>query len=504
MRTIVLAALFCGAALGAFAEFADHAYLPPAAAKADDADAARFPLPRAAAAELLDAPMPRHEFARLAGRGAALKAAAADSFPARVAENSPVNLFASALFDAPVKQDGAVRWCAALSSPGAEALRLRVDLSGLSEGQRLWLLDASGERTFGPYEKGAAPRWLPVTLGDTAVLAAESRNGAMPPVMVEALSHFFVSLAGKAEELPCPIPADCETNPAAREVSTAVALIIVPQDGGQVLCSGTLLNRAGAPDYAPLFITAHHCFEDGGVSAEEVDAFWDYRSGSCGAATPDIAWNTLPRSAGTSLIAHSSRLDAQFLRLDGAPVGVYGRAWAGWDTRPVAVGDAVQGFHCPRGLPMKTCRGSVINTGATQCVDLICSERYELQNEVRWAEGITEAGSSGSGLFFPAVNYRLGGVLSNGTTHVCGSPENNRDNYSSFADFFPQIACHLVDGMECAEGDDTGCLVNKSLGGRHPVTKLFRAVRDNLLAASPEGREFIQKYYEWSSRLTRP
>jgi hypothetical protein len=279
-------------------------------------------------------------------------------------------------------------------------------------------------------------------------------------------------------------------------------MLIVPKGLGHVQCSGTLLNRAGTPTFDPLLITAHHCFS-GRVDPEDVEVVWDYRKELCDPNPVTLDFDALPRSRGAEMLAGSKRLDGQFLRLDQAPVGAYGRAWSGWDTRAPLVGDAVQGFHLPAGTSMKTCRGAVIEVEQTECMDALCLTRYELQTTVRWAEGITEGGSSGSGMFYRDLNYRLGGMLSNGTIHTCGKPANNRDDFASFREFYPLIACHLSDGAECAPQEKSGCLVSKSFGTESSVTKALRGFRDQWLGATAWGRALSRAYYKVSPPLTR-
>jgi hypothetical protein len=163
----------------------------------------------------------------------------------------------------------------------------------------------------------------------------------------------------------------------------------------------------------------------------------------------------------------------------------------------------VQGFHLPAGTPMKTNYGTVIESEQTECLDLVCVTRYEMQSTVRWDEGITEGGSSGSGMFYRNLNYRLGGMLSNGTIHTCGKPENNRDDFASFREFYPMIACYLVDGADCAKQDNSGCLLSRLFGAKSAATKALRGFRDQWLGVTPWGRALSRAYYKVSPPLAR-
>ncbi len=507
LGVLCAAAMFAGAAGSAWAQSADYVFVPPAV-KAAGLEDARYPLPRAEALRLLAAPMPERVYSFYAGQADALKANAPAGPALEVAAGRQIDLDAAALFGEPLQENGVWRWLARVTSQGALALRLRADLTGFAQGQSLYLIGAGGGRTFGPFTRAQARdwgTWLPTTPGESVTLVLESPNTALPPLRIEALSHFyrlFDELPAK-DATPCPEPADCEGIEAARQVSTSVAMLIVPQGLGHVQCSGTLLNRAGTATYDPLLITAHHCFSGIGLHVEDVEAMWDYRTGSCDTTVKGPPLDALPRSKGAEMLAESKRLDGQFLRLDRVPVGQYGRAWSGWDARTPLLGDAVQGFHLPAGRPMKTNYGTVIESETTECLDALCVTRYEMQTTVRWDEGVTEGGSSGSGMFYRNLNWRLGGMLSNGTIHTCGKPEYNRDDFASFREFYPQIACYLVDEEDCAKQEKSGCLFSRSLGTDSPVTKALRDFRDQALGATPWGRALSRAYYKVSPPLAR-
>ena len=505
MPVLLCAAVFAAGA--AVAEYADFVFVPPTAKSAGLLEAARYPLPRAEALRLLAAPMPGRTYAVLDGQADPRKAQDQEGPAIHVAAGQRIDLDAALLFEGPQDAAGPRRWTARIASDGALALRLRVDLSGFAPDQALWLIDGEGGRTFGPFTAAQARErgtWLPTTLGPRVVLVLESPDTTLPPLRIEALSHFYrlFDQGREKDAALCPEPVPCEGVEAARQVSTSVGMLIIPSGLGQVQCTGTLLNRAGTPTFDPLLITAHHCFNSY-VDAEDVEVLWDYRKDTCDLDPVTFTFDDLPRSRGVEMLAQSRRLDGQFLRLDQAPVGVYGRAWAGWDTRAPVAGDAVQGFHLPAGTSMKTCRGAVVRTGQTECMDVLCTTRYEMQTTVRWAEGITEGGSSGSGMFYRDLNWRLGGMLSNGTMHTCGKPENNIDDFASFGEFYPLIACHLTDGAACAPQEATGCLVSKSLGGDSAATRALRAFRDDFLAKTVWGQTLSRAYYKISPPLAR-
>ncbi len=503
MKTGKLGLILCAAMLmssPAFTQdfFADYVYLSPA--KGDLA--------------WLDWPLPAAELRALAAEAPSPRLAEPDSMadkidssdkaalPARIGQSVAAGWDAADLaVRASLKSEsGAFRWIISAGAASSEAVRLLVDLNGLGAEDRVYLADSAGQRVFGPWTRqDARPNgnWLNTVWGEYALLILESPD-ALPPVRIEQIASFNRAM-DKVFSL-CPIPADCDTDPTAREISTAEAMLIIPLPGGEWgQCSGTLLNKAGTPDFAPRLISAHHCFDTPGMNYEDVEVIWDYRTGACNLNAPDPEPNLLPRSSGKTSVAYDKRVDGHFLMLDSVPNGPYGRAWAGWDTRALQVGQTARGFHYPATTPMKTGVATIIDTNVSECLDLLCVDRYVKQNEVRWDEGITEGGSSGSGLFLVDANLRLVGMLSNGTSHVCGSPLLNLDNYASFRDFFPRIACHLTDTEPCEK--TSWCFIARWFGKDSAPSENLRAFRDNVLSDSSLGQALSRLYYRAAATL---
>ena len=125
------------------------------------------------------------------------------------------------------------------------------------------------------------------------------------------------------------------------------------------------------------------------------------------------------------------------------------------------------------------------------------------QIEVLWAEGVTEGGSSGSGLLYAGTN-RIAGMLSSGTEHTCGPDRsNNLDWFASVRGFHSQIAPYLDTATpSTAEGDDD-CQVASPIcpflftySSQPAVLASFRALRDNVLLKSDTGERLVAAYYK--------
>lgn len=484
--------------------YADYVYLPP-----DKTDLAWVDWPLSAAelqAMLVDAPPPRMVRPELSNKnltaGASFNADKTD-LPARIGWSLTAGWDAADLaVKVSIKSDtGASRWIMAVGAEASGAIRILADLNGLGPADRVFLATPDGKRVFGPWTRqDARPQgnWLNTVWGEFAFLILESQD-ALPPVRVEQVASLY-SRQEKAFNI-CPIPLDCDTDPVVQELATAVALLIIPLPGNSwAQCTGTLLNKAGVPDFAPRLISAHHCFDSSGIDYADVEAIWDYRTGLCdlNASAPEP--NLLPRSRAKKSVAYDKRIDGHFLLLDSVPNGPHGRAWAGWDTRALQVGQTVRGFHYPMATPIKTGVATIIDTDVSLCLDLLCTSRYVRQIEVRWNEGITEGGSSGSGLFLVDAGLRLVGMLSNGSNHVCGYPDQNLDNYASFRDFFPCIACHLTDDQPC-EKPRSWCFIARWFGKDSVIAETLRDFRDQVLGTSPLGQTLSRAYYRVSAWL---
>ncbi|WP_312835306.1 trypsin-like peptidase domain-containing protein [Comamonas sp.] len=295
-------------------------------------------------------------------------------------------------------------------------------------------------------ETGAAANtwWTPdVGAGDTTVevvLPAGTGADALR-ISIPVVSHIYqnLSLPTEAElaetakadtSASCNLDASC-TNSYQTERNSVARMVFTRSDGKSYLCTGTLLNNTKG-DFAPYFLTGNHCISTQS-SASSMQTSWFYRSSSCNSGVPGA--NAALRSAGATLLYATSTTDSALLKLNEMPpVGV---TLAGWDARTAGqVGDAVYGLHHPGGNLLKYSVGSVV--GYMNCVAgsgnaITCSTGDSNSGfySVRWSQGTTEGGSSGSALF------RDGRVIGNlyGGGASCQAP-NASDFYGRFDKVF--------------------------------------------------------------------
>ena len=289
--------------------------------------------------------------------------------------------------------DGSIVSSVSVTSPGAPAMRMSIEVE-LPEGGELRFFD--GQSNTGPDGSG-----YPV---DGPIEAT-----TFDPLRLNCRNHIDVQCA--QGRFP-PTQAD------------AVASILFDDDDGTFICSGTLLNDTLDDTFIPYFLTAYHCVPRAEV-VNTVEAWWFFRRATCGLVEIDERFTVT--YGGADLLATSLAQDSTLLRLRGGlPAEV---SYAGWSADPVLHPAVVHGLHHPRGDEMKYSAGRTLGQGDVQVTNLGTVLNAIV---VRWRDGATEGGSSGSGLF---DGEHLIGALSAGN-RVC---EGGTDAYGSLHDFFPQV-----------------------------------------------------------------
>ena len=483
-------------------EAADYVYVAP-----EVTEKAGEVMSNAVVDGYLRRPAPMHVFSEFAGKNQILAAEEAGKTPCPLAQGFAVDLDSATLFDAGVVDRGERECTASIVSEGALAMRLLVELETLGEGDRLWLLEPQSRRALGPYTSADAiegGRWLPTVWGDTVVLLLQSGDTVLPGIHVVGGAHFYRLPTPEKVLDPdagCPTPVACESDTSFQQVSTGIGMLIIPTGSfSQVQCSGALLNNPDTEAYEPYLLTAYHCVDEAS-DIRQMDVVWDYRAPDCAEHT---APGTVLHSSGDEILATNDWVDGALLSLKDVPVGIYGRAWLGWDTNTLVEAEPVMSAHHPEGAWMKLAAGQITATGLRVAMGL---RSVFYQNQVQWQQGITKGGSSGSPLLKQNEAYRVVGMLSNGPTHDCSNPSQNIDNFASFRDFYPQISCYLKVDSPCGEHpnppDDSLCPLKALYGAHSQTTEELRLFRDRVLAKTDLGRQVIKVYYTHSLAWTK-
>ncbi len=484
-----------------------HASLPPFSSVAEY-QKSLHPLPQSALDQYMTGLGAGVVYDVFAGENDTLKSAFGDCACKGdlAATGFETHLSGAALFGSVQPDAGRYAHLGAVTSVDALAVRLLLDLSGMVPGDVAWVVDPTGPRAFGPYTAatpGSDSLWSPTVEGDTAVLLVQSARSAAPAATVTGMSHFFTGfgdyLLKQTAQLPCHVNIECETQGIAQSVSSGVGVMVIPSGGfDQALCSGTLVNNPDTPWFEPYFFTANHCV-DSQTMAASVDVIWDYRATECGKDDPP-SLASLPRSSGVTLLTTNANLDLTLIELDDAPSGAFGRTFAGYTTRAITVGEAVTGMHHPNGSHMRISYGLVRETGVYRPLS------YFNQIDVLWSQGVTENGSSGSGLFLDNGTFQIIGALSNGPQHSCFDTSNNHDFYGSLKNFYPQAQSWLSGTTPGTPGEPASggvCPAKAVFNGEPEVLDNLRAFRDKVMPVLPGGHAVRTAYYAAAPHLTR-
>ncbi len=338
-----------------------------------------------------------------------------------------------------------------VTSPGAAAIRLALETTVTDPDVSFRFAESAGaQRVYGPYpaNKVAASKtyWSPVLEGDTATLEIYLPADVEPAsvrLAIPQISHLVragmnllkagepTSDIGDAHS--CEVDLVCVSTPANLRQSKAVAKMVFTVAGSTFVCTGTLLNDSIASN-TPYFFTAAHCMTSQ-EAASNLFTYWFFDAVSCTSPPNRTVPPYKTLAGGAMLLGRSVDYDWALLRLNAAPPP--GTIFSAWRAEPIAPSSSVTIVHHPEGDLKKVSQG--IFTG-----DYTFSEG-SVFSEVRYTQGITEAGSSGSGLLTlaPAGGfYELRGGLYAGTSACFDLSQT--DVYSRLDIALPLVAQYLA------------------------------------------------------------
>jgi hypothetical protein len=342
-----------------------------------------------------------------------------------------------------VNPDGSSIIVLIIKSSGASGINVHFRNFALADGQEVYVYGGAPDSiVFGPFtSKGPwsdGEFWSGTVDGDTAIIEFYTRTDENEKAFeVFEVSHIFTELdwqlrSDQPDALNCERDASCNR---VRENNAVARIEYIDNEGDQSVCTGTLLSDT-AQDQCPYFLTANHCVSTQ-TEARTVEAYWFYQTTSCNSG---VLRNWVHSPPGSLLLRTQKSNDISLLRLlNDVPVGA---VFAGWTSAAQPTGTSVFGLHHPDGfvppqIPsyLRRSDGSITRTNGS------C-----LENGYRivWAAGLTEHGSSGSGLF-TSNGHKLVGVLScSFQADKCPTPQNPAwDNYGKFANFYSQIQPYI-------------------------------------------------------------
>ncbi|HSS48514.1 MAG TPA: hypothetical protein VLX28_06180 [Thermoanaerobaculia bacterium] len=297
-------------------------------------------------------------------------------------------------------------------------------------------------------EAGRADFWSGTQPGERVRVEYLAPAGAAAglPFAVDGLQHVYLDpVAVLAKSLiqkdagPCHNDVTCFPEWADQAKSVAGLGIIV--SGGTAFCTGQLINDQSG-DFTPYFLTAHHCLstqKDAGNS----EFFWLYQTDTCNGTPPSI--DSVPHSLGATLVSTSASSDYTLMMVEGAlPDGLF---WSGWTAAPVANGTDAAGIHHPEADFKRISFGFKDESSACPSANFV---------RISWTSGVTEPGSSGSGIFRTDTHQLFGQLL--GGPSFCGADTASLfDCYGAFAATYKQVKNPLRRGWDDASEPNSTC-----------------------------------------------
>ncbi|HEY0914942.1 MAG TPA: trypsin-like serine protease [Solimonas sp.] len=330
---------------------------------------------------------------------------------------------------------GTARWRLRLASGGALNLSAHLEQLQLPQGGEIWFSSADGRDVQGPF-RGDGELLLPIVRDDEAVLEARMPAAGRDAFRLRVAEAFHGFRALGSAALPakgaigdadgdCHIDVACsEGNAWRREIRSTVVytrLIRLLVGTSLVTCSGAMVNNTAQND-RPLVLTANHCGITSSTRMSDVTVYFNVQKASCGSSTDGPINQNL---RGGRFLARDSESDFTLFELASSPPSSYGVHYSGWDARSGNAASSGVGIHHPGGDDKKI---SAFNT-SLQAVENAQIDTFRVDGwQVRWARGVTEQGSSGSGLW--NQDHRLVGTLSGGSSS-CSNPGGG-DIYARF------------------------------------------------------------------------
>ncbi|MCC6157506.1 MAG: hypothetical protein IT350_05585 [Deltaproteobacteria bacterium] len=220
--------------------------------------------------------------------------------------------------------------------------------------------------------------WSPIVEGDTMVIEVRASADELPSLVVDRLSHGLPGAFVRTKEQRCHVDVNCDA--AWSERKSGVGLMQFEVFGFGSGCTGSLI--ADMPETGrPWFLSANHCLSDQST-ADTLVVFWNYETDACNGTVPSLAG--LPQSAGAEYVAGNALSDFTLLSLaQDPPAGTYHLPLS---LDPLAGGEAITVVHHPDLTHKRITYGNQLGDAGTHWT-------------VKYYEGSTEGGSSGSPLF---------------------------------------------------------------------------------------------------------
>ncbi|MGQ1889713.1 T9SS type A sorting domain-containing protein [Thermophagus sp. OGC60D27] len=329
-----------------------------------------------------------------------------------------------------VLEDGRLYWQLKIKSAGAFSLNVIFDRFHLSQGDTLFIYDVSGTYVLGALTSQNNKKWgglatTPVP-GDELVIewTGKKLGDDATQLKIGAVNHDFLNIFRIIESKvgdfgdsgPCHTDLSCFDEKFWLLNGRSVCQVIVD---GTEYCSGTLLNNTNN-DGTPYILTAGHCLGTN-LSSGSVVFIFNYEVPQC---QTFVEGTKIQSISGSELRAFADQLDFALLELSVPPPDYYRAYYSGWNLGSEPSG-IVHTIHHPYGDVKKVAISAGVPIEETYSATSRFGNPFLNDSHWKveaWAEGTTEPGSSGAGLFLD--DGALIGLLSGGSA-TCSNPVND-------------------------------------------------------------------------------
>jgi len=309
-----------------------------------------------------------------------------------------------------------LRWELIIKSPDAFSLNLGFNNFMLPEGSQLFLSDATGNDTKGPFtesdNKEHKEFWTPLIRGDeihiVLVLPKDKREELI--MNLTKVSHDYLDFASKISGS-CNLDVICgeddgyELVEQYRDIIRSVGAYHI---NGEATCTGSLVNNT-LKDKKPYFLTADHCGVTSSTDASLV-VYWNYQSSYCrelGSSinSEDGDGRFDQFTIGSILRASWEDSDFALLELESPVQEQFDPFYAGWNAEGAYPASAIC-IHHPAGEEKRI---------SFEFDPLTSNNTVNFIYVNDWDIGTTEGGSSGAPLFNPSsqiIGQLKGGLAS--------------------------------------------------------------------------------------------
>lgn len=320
-------------------------------------------------------------------------------------------------------------------SAGAVSLGMRLSATDWPEGATL-IWRALENDVIHQINPSSGTIWLPDVAGETARLEWNGEKLlSRTRLQIDHVVHGYRGLNAPTAKANgdaggCNVDAVCpQGNDWDRAIRASVFVTVDDSATTRSACSGALLNNT-ADDNRPLLITARHCGITTG-NDDSVIAVFNYQRSICNGVNDGSRQQQI---VGARWLAEAPRADTTLIELNRDVPTAFNAHLGGWRAERVSPQFGITAHH-----PAADQKKISLYTQPAQQRDAVTFSSGLLDTgftadtwRVVWSTGITEPGSSGSGLW--NENQRLVGVLSGG-----GSSCGLLGGANGSADFFGRL-----------------------------------------------------------------